>query len=295
MSFISRTGDSVTQPGTLFLCPTPLGNLEDMTFRTVRILKEAAAIAAEDTRHTIKLLNHFDIHAPLISYHEHNKAERGPGIINRLLRGDNIALVSDAGMPGISDPGMDLVRLAIEENIPVVPLPGANAALTGLIASGLDTTMFTFVGFLPKTNKHRRELLAKLAKHPYTMVFYEAPHRVRNTLDEITNVFGDRPAVAARELTKKFEEFIRGSLTTVIQHFVENQPRGEFTLIVAGSHGDIETVQEADSLVGLDIVQAVAELISRGVNKKDAIREVASQKGLPKRQVYQTILESNLN
>lgn len=285
----------VTQPGTLYLCPTPLGNLEDMSFRIIRVLKEAAAIAAEDTRHTIKLLNHFDIHVPLISYHEHNKAERGPEIIKRLLQGEAIALVSDAGMPGISDPGVDLVRLAIAENVPVVPLPGPNAALTALIASGLDTTLFTFVGFLPKTNKHRRELLAKLARHPYTMVFYESPHRLRATLDELKAAFDNRQAVAAREITKKFEEFIRGDLVAICRHFSENQPRGEFTLIVSGCPDGVEAVgQEPDKLTEMDVVQAVQELITRGINKKNAIREVALQKGLPKRQVYQAVLESDL-
>lgn len=283
--------NAVNQPGTLYLCPTPLGNLEDMSFRAVRVLKEAAAVAAEDTRHTIKLLNHFDIHVPLISYHEHNKAERGPEIVRRLLQGETIALVSDAGMPGISDPGVDLVRLAIEQNVPVVPLPGPNAALTALIASGLDTTLFTFVGFLPKTNKHRRELLAKLARHPYTLVFYESPHRLKATLEEIKTALGDRQAVAARELTKKFEEFVRGTLGSIGRHFNEHQPRGEFTLIVAGTSDD-EVV--ADSLGGLDVIQAVQLLIKQGVNKKDAIREVASQKGLPKRQVYQAVLESDV-
>ncbi|XEQ91432.1 Ribosomal RNA small subunit methyltransferase I [Sporomusa carbonis] len=280
----------LTKPGTLYLCPTPLGNLEDMTFRAVRVLKEAAAIAAEDTRHTLKLLNHFDIHLPLISYHEHNKAERGPEIIERLLKGETIALVSDAGMPGISDPGVDLVRLAVENGVPVVPLPGPNAALTALVASGLDTTMFTFVGFLPKTNKHRRELLAKLTRHPYTMVFYEAPHRLRATLDELYAVFGDRQAVAARELTKKFEEFIRGSLASIIQHFAANQTRGEFTLVVAGNPEGEELREVPDALAGLDVVQAVSQLMSRGINKKDAIREVASHRGLPKRLVYQAVL-----
>jgi 16S rRNA (cytidine1402-2'-O)-methyltransferase len=280
--------------GTLYLCPTPLGNLEDMTFRAVRVLKEATIIAAEDTRHTLKLLNHFDIHVPLISYHEHNKAERGPELVQRLLNGDTIALVSDAGMPGISDPGVDLVRLAVASGVTIVPLPGPNAALTALIASGLDTTTFTFVGFLPKTNKHRREMLTKLANHPYTMVFYESPHRVRATLGELTEALGDRQAVAARELTKKFEEFVRGSLDSVSRHFSEHQPRGEFTLIVAGRPAGEELPEDQDLLSGLTLEQAVVELMNRGLNKKDAIREVASQKGLPKRQVYQVILESDL-
>lgn len=283
--------NAVTNPGVLYLCPTPLGNLEDMSFRAVRILKEAAAIAAEDTRHTLKLLNHFDIHVPLISYHEHNKAVRGPEIIERLLNGETIALVSDAGMPGISDPGADLVRLAIDHKVAVVPLPGPNAALTALIASGLDTTMFTFIGFLPKTNKHRRELLAKLAAHPYTMVFYEAPHRLRATLNELTAALGERQATVARELTKKFEEFIHGSLDSISRHFSETLPRGEFTLIVAGRPAEEVPAGEAAAVSGPDIVPAVLELMQRGLNKKDAIREVASQKGLPKRQVYQAVLE----
>jgi len=283
----------LSDPGTLYLCPTPLGNLEDMTFRAVRILKEASAIAAEDTRHTLKLLNHFDIHSTLISYHEHNKAERGPEIITRLLQGETIALVSDAGMPGISDPGMDLVRLAIANNITVVPLPGPNAALTALIASGMDTTLFTFVGFLPKTNKHRRQLLAKLATCPQTLVFYEAPHRIRATLDELIKAFGDRQAVAARELTKKFEEFVRGSLTTLAQHFSQNQPRGEFTLIVEGNAECQEQNQSAVAASAIDVVKEVQLLMEQGINKKDAIRQVASQYGLPKRQVYQTVLDSS--
>ncbi|WP_414714892.1 16S rRNA (cytidine(1402)-2'-O)-methyltransferase [Sporomusa sp.] len=265
-----------------------------MTFRAVRVLKEAAVIAAEDTRHTLKLLNHFDIHVPLISYHEHNKDERGPEIIQRLLNGETIALVSDAGMPGISDPGVDLVRLAVMDGVPVVPLPGANAALTALIASGLDTNTFTFVGFLPKTNKHRREMLSKLSNHPYTLVFYEAPHRVRATLHEIKAAFGDRQATIARELTKKFEEFIRGDLDSIERHFVEHQPRGEFTLLVAGRPEGEKLAEEPDALAGLDVIQAVAELMNQGINKKDAIREVASQKGLPKRQVYQAVLDSDL-
>ncbi|WP_371381650.1 16S rRNA (cytidine(1402)-2'-O)-methyltransferase [Sporomusa aerivorans] len=281
-------------PGTLYLCPTPLGNLEDMSFRAVRVLKEAAAIAAEDTRHTLKLLNHFDVHAPLISYHEHNKAARGPEIMERLLKGETIALVSDAGMPGISDPGVDLVRLALAHNVPVVPLPGPNAALTALIASGLDTTMFTFIGFLPKTNKHRRELLAKLAGHPYTMIFYEAPHRLKNTLSELAAALGDRQAVAARELTKKFEEFIHGTLVSLSSHFDETPPRGEFTLVVGGKTDEAKLAEEPEVVTGIAMVAAVKHLMQQGINKKDAIREVASQKGLPKRQVYQAVLESEL-
>ena len=281
----------MTQPGTLYLCPTPLGNLEDITFRTVRVLKEAAVIAAEDTRHTRNLLNHFAIHTLLLSYHEHNKTERGPELIDRLLRGEDIALVSDAGMPGISDPGMDLVCLAIEQDIPVVPLPGPNAALTALVASGLDTALFTFAGFLPKTGKHRRQLLAKLAGYQTTLIFYEAPHRLKATLAELIAALGDRQAVAARELTKKFEEFVRGSLGSLQQHFEQNQPRGEFTLIVAGCT-ETAQAQPAAALTADELAGAVLLLVQQGANKKDAIREVASQQNLPKREVYQAVLAS---
>lgn len=283
-----------TGQGTLYLCPTPLGNLEDMTFRAVRVLKEAAAIAAEDTRHTRKLLNHFAIHVPLISYHEHNKAERGPELIRRLLDGDSIALVSDAGMPAISDPGADLVRLAVMNNVPVVPLPGPNAALTALIASGLDTNSFTFIGFLPKTNKHRRDMLAGLAGQPYTLIFYEAPHRVRTTLQELKRALGNRPAAIARELTKKFEEFVRGDLDSIERYFTENQPRGEFTILVAGRQAEEKPAGAAEPVAAAAVIQAVAGLMNRGINKKDAIREVASQKGLPRRVVYQAVLDSDL-
>ena len=195
-------------------------------------------------------------------------------------------------MPGISDPGVDLVRLAAASGVTVVPLPGPNAALTGLVASGLDTTLFTFVGFLPKTNKHRRELLMHLSRHNYTMIFYEAPHRLRATLDELVKAFGNREACAARELTKKFEEFVRGDLASIIEHFSVNQPRGEFTLVVAGSSGDEQKSEEDSSLSDLDIATAVNQLIEQGINKKDAIREVASKKGLPKRQVYQAVLDN---
>ncbi|MPM74659.1 Ribosomal RNA small subunit methyltransferase I [bioreactor metagenome] len=276
--------------GTLYLCATPIGNLEDMTFRAIKILKKVDLIGAEDTRHTLKLLNHFEIKTPLISYHEHNKAERGPELIDKLLGGQHIAIVSDAGMPGISDPGSDLVNLALEAGIKVTPLPGANAALSGLVCSGLDTRMFTFVGFLPKTTKKRRELIGRLAANPYTLIFYESPHRLKATLAELAKGLGDRKAAAGRELTKKFEEFVRGSLANLQRHFDENLPRGEFTLVVAGA-GE-ETIPEmADDPNRLSPLEDVLTLIESGTNKKDAIRMVALKRGIPKREVYQAIIE----
>lgn len=279
------------QPGSLYLCATPIGNLEDMTFRAIRVLKEAAVVAAEDTRHTRKLLTHFDIHTPLVSYHEHNKTVRGPELIERLLKGDSVVVVSDAGMPGISDPGSHLVQLAIEADIPVVPLPGANAALSALVCSGLDTTAFTFVGFLPKTTKKRREFIHSLAKLPTTLLFYESPHRIKDTLAELLAGLGDRQAVAARELTKKFEQFVRGSLSGLQAHFNENLPRGEFTIVIAGNNNEqaLDT-HHAGAAQLLPLDQAVQALVETGLDKKAAIREVALQRDISKREVYQAVI-----
>ena len=278
----------VEKPGILYMCATPIGNLEDMTYRAVRVLGEVAVIAAEDTRHTRKLLSYFDIHTRLISYHEHNKVERGPEIIERLLAGQDVAVVSDAGLPGISDPGSDLVVLAVAAGLTVVPLPGANAALSALVASGLDTTLFTFIGFLPKNKKKRRELIASLVDNPYTMVFYESPHHIKVTLTELRGAFGERPAVVARELTKKFEEFVRGTLESVRLHFAQSDPRGEFTLIVAGQPDDQRT--EIITEPQLPLADAVMALVETGTTKKDAIKVIAQQRGLPKREVYQAVL-----
>lgn len=276
--------------GVLYLCATPIGNLEDITFRAVRVLKEANLIAAEDTRHTRKLLNHYEIHTPTVSYHEHNKLERGPELINRLLQGQTIALVSDAGMPGISDPGTHLVQLAIEAGVTVIPVPGANAALSALVASGMDTTNFTFVGFLPKTKKKRRELLEQLVKQPYTLLFYESPHRIKETLKELETAFGDRPAVACRELTKKFEEFNRSTLAGLQNHFAAVEPRGEFTLVVQGAGAVLEAESVSEDEVSLP--EAVALLMAKGTAKKDALRQVAVERGISRRDVYQAVLEA---
>lgn len=280
----------IEKTGILYLCATPIGNLEDMTYRAVRVLGEVAVIAAEDTRHTRKLLSHFDIHTRLISYHEHNKVERGPEIIERLLAGEDVAVVSDAGLPGISDPGADLVALAVTAGVTVVPLPGANAALAALVCSGLDTTLFSFIGFLPKSKKKRRELIASLVGNPYTLVFYESPHHIKVTLAELRTAFGDRPAVVARELTKKFEEFVRGTLDSLEVHFSQHAPRGEFTLIVAGQADCQSTELIPEEQVS--IVDAVLALMETGTTKKDAIKVIATQRGLPKREVYQATLSS---
>lgn len=276
----------VFQKGTLYLCATPIGNLEDITYRTVRCLNEADVVAAEDTRHTKLLFSAYHIETPLFSYHEHNKADKGPVLIERLKKGEMVALVSDAGMPGICDPGSDLVREALAENIPVVPLPGANAGLTGLIASGLDTTLFTFVGFLPKTKRHRRPVLEGLKNLCGTLIFYEAPHRIEGVLQEMEEVLGDRPAVLCRELTKKYEEYIRGTLSTVRRHLQEQGCRGEFVVLI-GSSIDDETERQVEA----DYVDVLRQLMTAGTDKKEAIRLTAERCGVPKREVYKAALD----
>lgn len=275
----------IFQKGTLYLCATPIGNLEDITYRAVRCLREADLIAAEDTRHTKLLLAAYNIDTPLMSYHEHNKAEKGPQLINMLAEGQMVALVSDAGMPAICDPGSDLVQLAIEAGIPVVPLPGANAGLTGLIASGMDTTQFTFIGFLPKTQKHRRPVLERIKGYEGTLIFYEAPHRIQTVLKELIDVLGNRQAVICRELTKRYEQYMRGSLCQVRDELAEQGARGEFVILVAGA---AEAGDEAAA--GGDYAALVRELMDQGIDKKEAVRIVAKRCGVPKRSVYQAAL-----
>ena len=277
--------------GMLYLSATPIGNLEDMTYRSVRILAEADLIAAEDTRHTRKLLSHYDIHTPATSYHEHNKLVKGPELVQKLLDGLTIVCVSDAGLPGISDPGAHLAMLAIEAGIKVSPLPGANAALSALICSGLDTTAFTFYGFLPKSSKKRTELLQRIAASPETLIFYEAPHHLMGTLELLSKYFGqERAMVAARELTKKFEEFCRGTIGEIQEYVQSNEPRGEFVLIVAGCDP-----QQADSNLAekqLSPMEAVAKFEAEGMPRKEAMREAAKLLGKSRRDVYQAILQA---
>ena len=270
--------------GTLYLCATPIGNLEDLTPRAMRMLKEADIIAAEDTRHTRQLMTHFDLHGHLISYHEHNKEKQGPLLIKRLLEGENIALVSDAGFPGIADPGELLVRQAIEEDITVVPVPGANAALSGLVASGLPSATFFFGGFLPKSKKNRRLQLEEWQNIPGTIIFYEAPHRIKAVLQDIAEAWGDRPVVLAREITKMHEEFFRGTISSALEHLAEKEPRGEFVIILgAGKKVEVLLPQE-DPLV------KVRMLMAEGIPKKEALAVVAKEYKVPKRELYNKLL-----
>ena len=275
----------------LYLVATPIGNLDDMTFRAVKVLNEVDFIAAEDTRHTRKLLAHFDIHTPLIRYDENNKDIAGAQIIERLKNGESAACVSDAGLPAISDPGADLVKLAIEANIKVVPIPGANAALSALICSGLDTTSFTFVGFLPKTVKKCREILEYLKSHEETLIFYEAPHHLKTTLKNLLEVLGNREAVIARELTKIYEEFIRGRFEDLINSFNDTELRGEFVIIVDGFDSEIaENTVESNT----DIITIYQKFVADGLDKKTAMRETAKRLNISRREVYNNILRRSI-
>lgn len=270
--------------GTLYLCATPIGNLEDMTFRAIRVLKEAELIAAEDTRHTIKLLNHFEIKTQLTSYHEHNKLIKGPVLVKQILEGKNIALVSDAGLPGISDPGYELVQLAINEGIKVVPIPGATACLNALVISGLPTDRFVFEGFLGHKTKERKERLKKINTEGRTIILYEAPHRIKDTLEDILSVLGDRYIVLVRELTKKHEEAQRGQVTELLALLQEAPPRGEYTIIIQGSLVEQEI---KESWEDLSIEEHLKLFIQKGIDKKEAVKAVAKERGISKRDVYE--------
>lgn len=272
--------------GILYLVPTPIGNLEDMSFRAVRMMKEADFIAAEDTRNTKKLCNHFEINTPIVSYHEHNRMVSGAKLIEKLKEGAKIALVSDAGMPTISDPGYELVVEATIEKIAVVPLPGANAALTSLIASGIQTQPFYFYGFLSRQKKDRKKELELLKNQQATMIFYESPHRLKETLQQIEEVLGNRQMAICRELTKKFEEFIRGTTSELVEWSTQGEVRGEFCIIIEGNKE--ETVEEESWWESLSIPQHVEHYITvKGQTSKEAIKEVAKDRNLQKREVYQ--------
>lgn len=273
--------------GTLYLCATPIGNLEDMTYRAVRILGEVELIAAEDTRHTRQLLTHFAIHTKLTSYHEHNKFTKGPELIDYLHSGKDLVCVSDAGLPGICDPGSHLVELAIAQGIRVSPLPGANAGLSALICSGLDTTLFTFVGFLPRTAKKQQEKLSQVQDYAGTLIFYEAPHHLKGTLRAIYSVLGDRKAVLGRELTKKFEEFRRGTLSELLSYYESEAPRGEFVILVAGTS---ENETKAEPIINASPVELCQKFIAEGMDKKEAMRKTAKTLGISRREVYKSLL-----
>jgi len=276
--------------GTLYLVSTPIGNLEDITFRAIRILKEVDIIAAEDTRQTLKLLNHFEIKNSLTSFFRHNEEKKGEYIVSQLLEGKNIALVSDAGTPAISDPGEELVKMAIESGIKVVPVPGAVAATSALIISGLPTGRFTFEGFMPMHKKNRRERLIELKNEMRTMIFYEAPHKIKYTLKDMYGAWGDRDVSLAREMTKLHEEVIRGKLSEIIEKFEQEPPRGEFVIIIDGSK---EEKSISNFWEEMTIIEHVDYYINQGMKNMDAMKKVATDREMTKREVYDVYLTKN--
>ncbi len=271
--------------GILYIVATPIGNLEDITLRALRILKEVDVIAAEDTRHTRKLLDRYGITTPLTSYHDHNKEDKAPLLINEILDGKNVALVSDAGTPGISDPGYFLINLAVSKNISIVPIPGATAAITALSISGLPTDRFVFEGFLPNKQTARIKRLTELEKEERTIIFYEAPHKILKTLAALIEVLGDRKAVVTRELTKIHEEALRGALSDVLKQLEQKTIKGEFTIIVRGFKADPQAQD-------IDAKEYLKDLMThRGLTKKEAISVAAEELGLPKKDVYKESLK----
>ncbi len=271
--------------GTLYIVATPIGNLEDITLRAIRVLKEVDLIAAEDTRHTKHLLDRYSIDRPLTSYHDHNKEEKGPVLIARLLEGKNIALVSDAGTPGISDPGYFLINLALAQDVPVVPIPGATAAITALSISGLPTDSFVFEGFLPAKQGARLKRLRELENERRTIIFYEAPHKILKTVEDVLAVFGDRRAVVTRELTKIHEETLRGTLSGILIKLNQGSLKGEFTIVVHGASQEPKK-QDVDAAGYLKNL-----MIHRGLSRKEAVSVAAEELGLPKKEVYKESLK----
>ena len=277
--------------GSLYICATPIGNMEDITLRCIRTLKEVDIIAAEDTRRTIKLLNHYEINKPMISYHEHNKISKGKEILTLLQEGKNIALVSDAGMPCISDPGEDLVKLCAEKGINIIPIPGASASLTALSISGLSTQYFTFEGFLPVKGKERRERVERLAREEKTMILYEAPHRLLTTLRDLEKALGNRNISISRELTKKFEETIRTDLKGAINEFSIRNIKGEFVLIIEGKVYDRNMITEDSTWKTMAVEEHIKMYMNEGLSKKEAVAAVARVRNMPKKEVYKISIE----
>ena len=277
--------------GTLYLCATPIGNLEDMTLRVLRVLKEVDIIAAEDTRNSIKLLNHFDIHTPMTSYHEFNKIEKAHQLVHQLLEGKNIALMTDAGTPGISDPGEELVKIAYEAGVKVTSLPGASAVVTALTLSGLSTRRFAFEAFLPKDKKLRKAVLEEMNRETRTIVMYEAPHHLKATLKELLGALGDRKITLCRELTKKFEEADRTSISEAIAYYEEHDPRGEYVLVMEGRDRKELEQEEQQAWESMSLEEHMKLYEDQGIEHKEAMKRVAKDRGLSKRDVYKQLLE----
>ena len=277
--------------GTLYLCATPIGNLEDMTFRCVRILKEVDLIAAEDTRNSIRLLNHFEIKTPMTSYHEYNKIEKGRKLVEKLREGTDIALITDAGTPGISDPGEELVRMCREEGIPVTAVPGAAACVTALTISGLSTRRFAFEAFLPTEKKERQQILEELKQETRTIVLYEAPHRLVRTLRLLLETLGDRQVRVCRELTKKHETVYENTLSGAVSYYEEQEPKGECVLVIAGKSREEIRREEQMQWEEMTLEEHMEKYLSEGMDRKEAMKQVAKDRGIGKREVYRALLQ----
>ena len=277
--------------GTLYLCATPIGNLEDMTFRCVRILKEVDLIAAEDTRNSIRLLNHFEIKTPMTSYHEYNKIEKGRKLVEKLREGTDIALITDAGTPGISDPGEELVRMCREEGIPVTAVPGAAACVTALTISGLSTRRFAFEAFLPTEKKERQQILEELKQETRTIVLYEAPHRLVKTLRLLLETLGDRQVRVCRELTKKHETVYENTLSGAVSYYEEQEPKGECVLVIAGKSREEIRREEQMQWEEMTLEEHMERYLSEGMDRKEAMKQVARDRGIGKREVYRALLQ----
>ena len=278
--------------GTLYLCATPIGNLEDITYRVLRTLKEVDLIAAEDTRNSIRLLNHFEIKTPMTSYHEYNKIDKAYQLVAKMREGKNIALITDAGTPGISDPGEDIVRICYEEGIPVTSLPGAAACITALTMSGLPTRRFAFEAFLPKDKKEHQAVLEELKTETRTIIIYDAPHHLVRTLQELSDTLGgDRRLTICRELTKRHEEKLQMTLTDSLSYYEVNEPRGEYVLIIAGRSREEMKKEEQAGWEALSLEEHMAHYESQGIDRKEAMKRVAKDRGVSKRDIYQALLK----
>ena len=276
--------------GKLYLCATPIGNLEDITYRVLRTLREVDLIAAEDTRNSIKLLNHFEIKTPMTSYHEYNKIEKAYQLVDKLREGKNIALITDAGTPGISDPGEELVRICHEEGIEVTSLPGPAACITALTMSGLPTRRFAFEAFLPREKKERAAVLEQLRDETRTIIFYEAPHHLGKTLEELSETLGSRKISICRELTKRYEEVMSISIEEALAYYKENEPRGEYVLVVQGKSFEELQKEKQQSWESLSLAEHMAVYEEQGIDRKEAMKLVAKDRGISKREVYQGLL-----
>lgn len=276
--------------GQLFLCATPIGNLGDMTYRVTECLKEVDLIAAEDTRNSIRLLNHFQLKTPMTSYHEHNKYEKAETLVKQLLEGKNIALITDAGTPAISDPGEILVKKCLEAGIVVTSLPGPSACIVALTLSGLSTRRFCFEGFLPSDKKEKRRVLEELKEETRTMILYEAPHHLKQTLKELETVLGNRRISLCRELTKKFESVLTLTLKEALAYYASNEPRGEYVLVIEGKSPEAKKEEEEASWRAVSIEEHLKLYEDRGIARKEAMKLVAKDRGMSKRDVYQQLL-----